>query len=53
MKGWKALGNKVGEFKVLSAKDVTPVNVTKETSKSEPKDSNDTLKPGDTIELDL
>ena len=53
VKGWKALGNKVGEFKVLSAKDVTPVNVTKETSKSEPKDSNNILKPGDTIELDL
>ena len=54
VKGWKALGNKVGEFKILSAK---------ETKKEEPKkkseaDStaekdNDKLSPGTTIELDF
>jgi topoisomerase-4 subunit A len=64
VKGWKAMGNKLGEFKVLSAKGKTvakPVEPKKEEPKAEdPKkdegeqsDSDDSLKPGDTIELDF
>lgn len=44
IKGWKAMGNKLGEFKILT---VSP----NETTSVDP--NNDNLKPGDTIELDL
>ena len=64
VKGWKAMGNKLGEFKVLSAKGkavAKPVEPKKEELKKEApqkdtdkqSDSDDSLKPGDTIELDF
>lgn len=61
VKGWKAIGNKLGEYKILSAKlkDVT-VNIEKNSDKSEKNpdhqkgsEESQTLKPGDTIELDF
>ena len=54
VKGWKALGNKVGEFKVLSAKEVKvkPSQDNIEEVKGSGKDD-DKLSPGTTIELDF
>ncbi len=51
VKGWKALGNKLGEFKILSIKEIA----TAETSSPESDDDEDQgkYKPGDTIELDF
>ena len=60
VKGWKALGNKLGEFKVLSTKLISsqkpedePKNkyIDKPAGPSDP--DHDSLKPGDTIELDF
>ena len=60
VKGWKALGNKLGEFKLLATKLVESQEVKKESSGSEPskgdapkQDNESNLKPGDTIELDF
>jgi topoisomerase-4 subunit A len=65
IKGWKALGNKLGEFKVLSVKskadnleeDVGTEKVDEVKSDKPPGPTNEapngTLKPGDTIELDF
>jgi len=64
VKGWKAMGNKLGEFKVLSAKGHAQAEE-KKPIKDEPakeaaqravdnqSDSDESLKPGDTIELDF
>ena len=64
VKGWKAMGNKLGEFKVLSAKG-HKVAAAEKPKKEEPtkeaaqkaadnqSDSDESLKPGDTIELDF
>ena len=67
VKGWKAMGNKLGEWKILSIKSEL-LNQTEDESKSQKtpstkdtasdtfssKGSNDdSLKPGDTIELDF
>ncbi len=54
VKGWKAMGNKLGEFKVLSAKLINQ-KVNKEPNDEATKDNNseDGFKPGDTIELDF
>ena len=54
VKGWKALGNKVGEFKVLSAKGVEKeVPIVKKEAAPEKEDGDDKLSPGTTIELDF
>jgi len=64
VKGWKALGNKIVEYKVLSVKEAnTPSNTSigdkstkaqSGTKKSASKKSKgDSLSPGDTIELDF
>lgn len=60
VKGWKALGNKLGEFKILSiaklASDEIPDQPSDETEETEeqPSDSeNKKYKPGDTLELDF
>ena len=55
VKGWKALGNKLGEFKVLSAKPVESENKSQHDNTAQKSDENDNgkFKPGDTIELDL
>ncbi len=57
VKGWKAMGNKLGDFKVLSVKPITvkveqkPVEESPEPSKSG--EEKDGIQPGDTIELDF
>lgn len=61
VKGWKAIGNKLGEFKLLSVKlkdsgenKTSKQNKEKGEPKTSQKDSkNQSLKPGDTIELDF
>jgi topoisomerase-4 subunit A len=67
VKGWKALGNKLGEFKLISPKDISPeVKPTEEESKKEEGDDDEPIqtdlfgssdKPdlstGDTIEFDV
>ena len=63
VKGWRALGNKIIEHKVLSVKTTEdePVSKAKGTkkkkvsskSKKSPKGTDDKLSPGDTLELDL
>ena len=66
-KGWKALGNKLGEWKILSVKRKdTPIIMEqkaktpehsegpkKDLLQTKKKESSNGLKPGDTIELDL
>jgi len=64
VKCWKAMGNKLGELKALSAKGHS-VAEAKKSIEDDPKkvankkeadnqtDSEDALKPGDTIELDF
>lgn len=48
VKGWKAAGNKLGEFKILKTDKLESKNNTPQ------KDNDDnSLQPGDTIELDL
>jgi len=51
IKGWKALGNKLGEFKILSIKAMVTSAPT--TSPKDDDDDQARYKPGDTIELDL
>jgi len=46
LKGWKAAGNKLGEFKILKVNELKSESLKK-------KEDTDLLKPGDTIELDL
>ncbi len=54
VKGWKALGNKVGEFKVLSAKGVEKeVPIVKKEATTDKEGGDDKLSPGTTIELDF
>ena len=61
VKGWKAMGNKLGEWKILSIKAETSSSeqVLKEQASKPAKKSsssskqNEGLKPGDTIELDF
>ncbi|WP_235298734.1 DNA gyrase/topoisomerase IV subunit A [Portibacter marinus] len=67
VKGWKAIGNKLGEFKILSVKDVSP-EIEEEVDDSEEQYENDkpiqkdlfgntdkkeNLGAGDTIEFDV
>lgn len=61
VKGWRAIGNKLGEYKLLSSKVIQPVAPPKveeapkkdaPTSDETPTDD-DGFKPGDTIELDF
>ncbi|MEE9372094.1 MAG: DNA gyrase/topoisomerase IV subunit A [Saprospiraceae bacterium] len=55
VKGWKALGNKLGEHKVLSAKGVkikAPKSIAKTKSDTSNR-NNDKLLPGTTIEMDF
>ncbi|MBT8189572.1 MAG: DNA gyrase/topoisomerase IV subunit A [Saprospiraceae bacterium] len=64
VKGWKALGNKLGEFKILKIDRATNDNTQKTDPKSNSKtkskkannngeDKNENLSPGDTIEFDF
>lgn len=50
VKGWKAMGNKLGEFKPLTTKLISSKPQEESISK---KEKNEGFKPGDTIELDL
>lgn len=51
VKGWKALGNKVGEYKVLKIEQIekTPLEIQEKSEKESPNQ----YKAGDTIELDF
>jgi len=57
VKGWKAAGNKLGEYKVLSIKNKAEAVEKKATSTKKVVDSDqisdDKIQPGDTIELEL
>ncbi len=53
IKGWKAIGNKLGEYKILSIKLKESAKPKVEESKNEPQDGEEGFKPGDTIELDF
>ena len=61
VKGWKALGNKLGEFKILKISEIAyeEVEETEETaekksdSSKSKKKGKDALEPGDTIEFDF
>ena len=61
IKGWKALGNKLSDQRVTALKDQSPdqrvpANAEKEeesASKSEKKEANGTLRPGDSIDFDM
>jgi len=55
VKGYKALGNKLGEFKVLKIEELETQKKTSsdnENGKSDEKEQGD-LSPGDTIEFDF
>jgi len=55
VKGYKALGNKLGEFKVLKVEEIEAEKKTssaKDNGKSDEKE-NDDISPGDTIEFDF
>jgi len=53
VKGWKAIGNKLGEYKVLSTKFIGSLAMEEEEVEDNPADEagDEGLKPGDTIEL--
>ena len=58
VKGWKALGNRLSDQKVLDIKQTETKNVMKPTSKEKPIEEikpkkDDKVKPGDTIEFDF
>ncbi len=54
VKGWKAKGNKLGEFKILSVSEVeTDAEIEEEVDESSPETPNDKYGPGDTLELEF
>jgi topoisomerase-4 subunit A len=51
VKGWRAMGNKLGDFKVLSSKLISSKIATNKPTEDKEDNTSSKYKPGDTIEL--